>query len=136
MISIMTNRDDDAQLPDWTEVAALADFPPNGVYRVLVEGHAVVLLKLDDGIAAAQGSCPHERADLGQGRIEGCRLVCPRHLLKFDLATGAPSAGWQVSPLKLYATRAREGRIEIDMAAVRRAPPMGQKTVWDLSSPR
>ncbi|SON56954.1 Naphthalene 1,2-dioxygenase system ferredoxin subunit [Hartmannibacter diazotrophicus] len=134
MISIMTNSTDHEPPTDWTKVASLADFPPGGVLRVLLEGHAVVLLRTEKGIHAAQGSCPHERADLGQGRIEDCHLVCPRHLAKFDLETGAPSAGWVVAPLKLYPARSVEGTIEIDMAAVRSNPPMGHKTVWDLSS--
>jgi nitrite reductase (NADH) small subunit len=34
------------------------------------------------------GVCPHEGGPLGEGIIEGSRVVCPWHAYAFDLRTG------------------------------------------------
>ncbi|RAI03542.1 ferredoxin [Acuticoccus sediminis] len=127
----MTSTSDESE--DWRPVATVGDTPGPSIQRIKIDGYDLVLVRTDGGVHAAQGSCPHERADLGKARLEGCRLVCPRHLASFDLRTGAPSRGWKVADLKLYPARIAGERVEIDLAAVRRNPPMGQKAVWDFT---
>jgi nitrite reductase (NADH) small subunit len=35
------------------------------------------------------GRCPHEGGPLGEGSIEGGKLVCPWHAYAFDVTTGS-----------------------------------------------
>jgi 3-phenylpropionate/trans-cinnamate dioxygenase ferredoxin component len=78
-------------------------------------GEAEVLLIWDEGRAVAcERACPHEQADLSQGRLSNGRLLCPRHAASFDLDDGTITSGWPSRSLQV-----REGRIWID-AAVRR----------------
>lgn len=93
----------------------------------------LVLVRAGETFRAAQGLCPHERGDLSSGRVEGGWLVCPRHLLSFDLGSAGPSKGWAVPALKLYPARKAGEQIEIDAAALRRDPPLGAVTVWNLA---
>jgi 3-phenylpropionate/trans-cinnamate dioxygenase ferredoxin component len=117
-------------------VAELAELPDGRLRRKLLDGHGLVLARMGDTVHACQGTCPHEKADLSQGRVENGRLICPRHLASFDLQDGHCSAGWKLERLRLYPVRVENGRIAVDLAAVLRDPPAGPRKVWDLSGDR
>jgi 3-phenylpropionate/trans-cinnamate dioxygenase ferredoxin subunit len=129
----MTAWQDSGDSADWRAVALVADFADGRPRGVLVEGQLLVLARVGETYRAVQGLCPHERGDLSLGRIEEGRLVCPRHLLSFDLGSGAPSKGWSLAALKLYPVRKCGAQIEVDVAVVRRDPPLGPRAVWNLS---
>ena len=118
----------------FVKAADIGALPPGAFLRITIEGHALVLARDADTIHAFQGTCPHEMADLSQGRIEGGCLICPRHLATFDLRDGAVSNGWKdVAALKLYPVRRDGEDVLIDAAAVAANPPRGKRQVWDLS---
>lgn len=119
--------------PRFVAVARLIDLPDGRFVRVMVGSHGLVLARAGDAIYAFQGTCPHEKADLAQGRIENGRLICPRHLASFALNDGEASRGWKLDALKLYPVRVAEGAINVDANAVERDPPGGTRKVWDLS---
>jgi 3-phenylpropionate/trans-cinnamate dioxygenase ferredoxin subunit len=120
--------------PRFVAVATCDKLPDGAFLRVMLETHALVLARRGDTVYAFQSTCPHEKADLSQGRIEGDRLICPRHLASFALSTGDVSAGWKsVAALKLYPARIKGDDIVVDAGAVNRNPPGGFRQVWDLS---
>jgi len=127
----MNGRDD--QGAEFVAVASLAEMPDGKCRAVIVEGHSLVVVRDGDRVHALQATCPHEKADLLQGRIEAGRLICPRHLASFSLADGQVSRGWTVEALKLYPAKIIDGAVLVDVAAVRRDPPGGARKVWDLS---
>jgi 3-phenylpropionate/trans-cinnamate dioxygenase ferredoxin subunit len=121
--------------PRFVAVATSHKLPDGALLRVTLESHALVLARRGDAIYAFQGACPHEKADLSQGRIEDGRLICPRHLASFALTDGAVSAGWSnVGALKLYPARIQGDAIEVDANTVDRDPPGGNRQVWVLSN--
>ena len=122
--------------PRWVPVAALEALPLNALMQVAVAGTQLVLAHAPEGLFACQAMCPHEMANLSAGRLEGGRLVCPRHLASFSLADGAVSAGWLTPKLQVYPVRVADGAIEVDEAAVLRAPPFRKTTTWDLAAKR
>ncbi len=76
-----------------------------------MEGRHVILMWDADSVRAVERACPHEGADLAQGRCAAGKLFCPRHLAWFDLRSGAVSAGWAFRPLTIYPTRLVGGEI-------------------------
>ncbi len=114
-------------------VADLDALPDGAMRAIVLEGHGLVLARQGDVVHAFQATCPHEKADLSQGRIEAGRLVCPRHLASYSLADGAVSRGWKVDALKLYPVRIENGAVAVDAAAVERNPPGGARKVWDFT---
>ena len=122
--------------PRWVKVAALGALPLNALMQVAVAGTQLVLAHAPEGLFACQAMCPHEMANLSAGRLEGGRLVCPRHLASFALTDGAVSAGWLTPKLQVYPVRVADGAIEVDEAAVLRTPPFNKKTTWDLTAKR
>lgn len=118
----------------FVQVATLDGLRPGEFRRIAVEGHVLVLARDGAAVYAFQSTCPHEMADLAQGRIDDGCLICPRHLATFRLSDGAVSTGWKnVAPLKLYPVRIDGNEITVDAAAVARNPPAGKRQVWDLS---
>jgi nitrite reductase/ring-hydroxylating ferredoxin subunit len=82
---------------------ALAPLEP-GAIRPISEHHCVALTKAGPVLFARR--CPHEGADLAAGYIEGSRLYCPWHHLRFDLPSGqqpcrslANLRTWALTPL-------------------------------------
>jgi 3-phenylpropionate/trans-cinnamate dioxygenase ferredoxin component len=118
--------------PQFVVVAALDHLNGGAFMRVTIEGHGLVVARNGDRVCAFQGTCPHEKADLAQGRIEGGRLICPRHLASFALDDGQVSRGWKVEALKLYPVRIEDGMIAVDAEAVRANPPVNRK-IWDFT---
>jgi 3-phenylpropionate/trans-cinnamate dioxygenase ferredoxin component len=114
-------------------VAALDRLPDGAFLRVMIDAHGLVIARNGAAIYAFQGTCPHEQADLAQGRIEDGRLICPRHLASYSLADGEVSRGWKVNALKLYPVRVEGNEIAVDAGAVRRHPPGGGRKLWDLT---
>ena len=62
---------------------------PRESFRVFSVGSARILLTNFDGqLAAIDGFCSHQRANLPKGRVDGTKIECPRHGATFDLRTG------------------------------------------------
>ena len=119
-------------MPLWIPVASLDDLPVGGLLRVVVQGKGVVLARTAERVYACQGTCPHEMADLGAGRLDGRHLACPRHRARFDLEDGSVSAGWGVPKLQLYRVEVANGVVHVDGDAVTRAAG-GSRKIWDLT---
>jgi nitrite reductase/ring-hydroxylating ferredoxin subunit len=86
-------------MDDATAIVDVEDVPEVGSYLFTVREPSgreeeVILVRLDDGIAAWKNFCMHEpdqRLDRGVGSGAAMRdgqLVCPRHGSMFDAATG------------------------------------------------
>jgi nitrite reductase/ring-hydroxylating ferredoxin subunit len=48
----------------------------------------VIVTRLDGGLVAVAGVCPHEDVALADGALRRGSIICPGHGYAFDLATG------------------------------------------------
>lgn len=64
---------------------------PEGTMRSirLAERRYVLLVRLGGALYALDDLCNHAGCQLSRGRLEGGRIVCPCHLMTFDVRTGA-----------------------------------------------
>lgn len=114
------------------DLGAAADFAAGRLYRVEVEGRALVVLRRGEAFFALRDVCPHQGARLSAGQLGGtalpCRpgaaieygrvgevLTCPWHGWEFDVGTGQALA---------------EARARVRTYPVRRA---GERLVVELS---
>ncbi|MCC6731337.1 MAG: Rieske 2Fe-2S domain-containing protein [Chthonomonadales bacterium] len=64
--------------------------PGTGIPVVAGGENDCVLFRTIEGAYHATGAlCPHQNEPLDRGRLEGREVVCRRHHLRFDLASGA-----------------------------------------------
>jgi nitrite reductase/ring-hydroxylating ferredoxin subunit len=70
-------------------VVPLASIPEGR--GLVVQVHArlrVAIFRVGDAIHAIDDKCPHQSASLGEGRLAGTVVTCPRHGFPVDVTTG------------------------------------------------
>jgi nitrite reductase (NADH) small subunit len=76
-------------MSDFVKIASTNELPAPGEAREFECGSQTICVANMNGIYAAVGNiCPHRGGPLGQGIVEGTKIVCPWHGWEFDLATG------------------------------------------------
>ena len=68
--------------------AARDDLWAGEMRGTVVDGVAVLLVSLDDGVHAYEDRCLHKGVALSSGRLSGTRLVCAVHAWEYDAASG------------------------------------------------
>ncbi|MDO8447903.1 MAG: Rieske 2Fe-2S domain-containing protein [Rhodoferax sp.] len=53
--------------------------------RVCTAGLDLAVFKVGDAVFAIDDSCPHAGASLSSGKLDGQKVICPAHGLRFEL---------------------------------------------------
>jgi nitrite reductase (NADH) small subunit len=93
-------------MSEFVRICSKAELPEPGMAKEVGAGTAAVCVANVNGeISAMDNSCPHRQGPLGQGTIEGGKVVCPWHAWAFDVKTGSaahnPSANVQIYEVKI-----------------------------------
>lgn len=72
----------------WHEVGATSLCPEGQLREFKVADQVVLLVCREGQYHAVQGLCPHLKAHLAKGKLEGTVITCPGHGSRFDLLTG------------------------------------------------
>jgi 3-phenylpropionate/trans-cinnamate dioxygenase ferredoxin component len=99
--------------PRWRHVGSIDDVQPGTMREVAAGKAALLLYNLDGVIHATAAICPHHAAWLSQGQVSGDAINCPRHMGRFEIATGRQLRGPACPPLRTYNVRIVDGRIEV-----------------------
>jgi nitrite reductase/ring-hydroxylating ferredoxin subunit/uncharacterized membrane protein len=99
---------------DWADAGDSGSVLPGQPTRVVVGDTPVLLLRRgDDRILAIHDRCSHRGCSLSDGTVEGDEIVCVCHGSRFDLHDGSVRGGPASAPQPAFATREREGRLEV-----------------------
>lgn len=100
-----------------SRVCALADLEPGTARRVLVEGRAVALVRIDDDVYALDDRCSHQDVALSEGEVDpaGRTLECWKHGSAFSLETGAPCSLPATRPVRVHRARVVDGQVEVEV---------------------
>ena len=87
-------------------IASECELPPAGEAKEFEHGDKVICVANVNGtVAAMDNICLHMGGPLGQGLVEGNKVVCPWHGWQWDPKTGQsghnPNARIQVYPIKV-----------------------------------
>ena len=69
-------------------VAAAADVPEGEVRVVECDGRSLALSNVGGELYAIDNVCTHDSGPLGEGKLKGDRVICPRHGAAFDARNG------------------------------------------------
>ena len=70
----------------------LSALPEGRGRRVCKAGLDLAVFRIGDAVYAIDDSCPHQGGSLSNGTLQGTRVICPVHGLKFSLdSTCQPS---------------------------------------------
>jgi len=90
---------------EFVTVLRRADLPPGKTRTVEVGGRPLALCNVGGDYFAVDDTCPHAGASLGQGHMEGDRVICPLHDACFDVRTGEAVEGPATTSVGTYAVR-------------------------------
>ena len=100
---------------EYVPVGSINDFDNNDRFFVDVDGEKIVILKVADLYYAIADVCSHDDGPVGEGVVEGCEIVCPRHGARFDIQTGKVLALPAFVDIPAYPVRILNGQIEIGL---------------------
>ncbi len=69
-------------------VASLSEVPAGEMRVVVCAGRSLALSNIDGTLYAIDNICTHDGGPLGEGKLRGGRVLCPRHGAAFDARTG------------------------------------------------
>src|SRR6516162_6282383 len=111
--------------PDpFVRAANSRDLAGHGPFAVSANGVDLALVRTSGGWRAFQGRCPHQGALLGEGEIEGDKLVCRNHRWRFSIASGQRDGGPEC--LASCPVAERNGAIFVDVSGL--APKSARPT--------
>ena len=97
----------------YVRVGGADDVRPGRARAVAVEDQHVLLCNVDGSLYAVADVCTHDRGPLGDGRLRGSTIECPRHGARFDVRDGSVVAPPAVRALATYPVRVVDGVVEI-----------------------
>lgn len=69
-------------------VGRVSDIPPGEVRVVQCGTRSLAVSNIDGALYAIDNRCTHDNGPLGEGKLRGDRVICPRHGAAFDARTG------------------------------------------------
>ncbi|UUZ76013.1 Rieske 2Fe-2S domain-containing protein [Polaromonas sp. P1(28)-13] len=88
----------------------LNSLPDGRGRRVCKAGFDLALFRIDDAVYAIEDSCPHSGGSLSNGKLQGKRVTCPVHGLKFNLE-GVSQSGTPTLEVKKHAVHVVDGMV-------------------------
>lgn len=117
-------------MAEWKAVGMEGMLEDGDMTEVKVDNTVLLLARAEGQYYAAQGLCPHMRAHLARGKLNGFAITCPAHKSQFDLREGrnlewAPKlpglarrmaqAFQPPRDLRTYSTRVEDGQVWVEM---------------------
>jgi len=72
----------------YIKVCSIKDIQSGERLFFTVGEESLVLLNIDNKFFALADKCSHDDGPLGDGQVDNCEIICPRHGAKFQLSTG------------------------------------------------
>ncbi len=101
-------------MSNFVKVARVEEIAPGQKKTVEVDGVEVVIANVDGEFYAVEDVCTHDGGPLGDGELEGCQLICPRHGARFDVRTGKALTLPAFEPVATYAVKVQDGDILVE----------------------
>ena len=105
---------DESQV-DYLEIAPADDLPNGERLFVEIEGKPIVIFNVGGKYFSIGDVCSHDDGPVGEGRLEGFNITCPRHGAQFDIRTGKVNQMPAVVDIPAYPVRVIDGMIHLGM---------------------
>ena len=98
----------------WIDVGAADELAARPLQQVSLGRKKIALICKDGQFSAISGVCNHAGGPLGEGKLDGCELICPRHGARFDVRTGAATRMPAIEPAPTYEVRVQDGDVLVE----------------------
>jgi 3-phenylpropionate/trans-cinnamate dioxygenase ferredoxin component len=98
-----------------SETIALDDLAPGTAKRLVIDGVAVAVVRIDDDVYAVGDVCSHANVSLSEGEVwcDEREIECPKHGSTFNLLTGEPETLPATQPVPVFRTEVEGGKVTI-----------------------
>ena len=98
-----------------TVVAKFDELESGTAHRVIVDGVAVAVVRIDDDVFAIADRCSHADVSLSEGTVwcESKQLECIKHGSAFSLVTGNPDTFPATQPVAVYNAAVVDGNVVV-----------------------
>jgi len=101
----------------WIAACKIDDVDADDVIGVRHDGVDYAIFRSpEDEYFATAGHCTHERELLCDGLVMDGEIECPKHLGRFNYATGTAQGAPVLVDLRTYPTRVEDGVIYLDLS--------------------
>jgi 3-phenylpropionate/trans-cinnamate dioxygenase ferredoxin component len=101
-------------MSEFVAVAKVHEIPDPGRQVLEIAEQVVVLLHVGGRFYCIDDVCTHDGGPLGDGKLDGHQIACPRHGAKFDIRSGKA-----LTMPATVDTRTHEVKVEGDTVYVR-----------------
>ncbi len=98
---------------EYLEIAPASELPSGERLFVEIEGKPVVIFNLAGSFFSIADVCSHDDGPVGEGRLEGFAITCPRHGAQFDIRTGKVLQMPAVVDIPAYPVKIVDGMIQV-----------------------
>ena len=98
---------------DFFPVITVNEIPDGERIFIDLDDEPVVIFRVSDKFYAISDRCSHDDGPLGDGELEGCEVICPRHGARFDIRTGEVKSMPAIEDINWYPTRVVGDMLEI-----------------------
>lgn len=98
----------------WVEVPGAAAVAEGFIRTFVVDGFPLAIARAAGRLYAVEDRCSHDDGPLGEGKVEGCEVICPRHGARFDLRDGHVTRMPAVSPILSVPLKEEGGKVFVD----------------------
>lgn len=99
----------------WYTACSIHDLPEGSCFSADLGGENVLLVNVEGELHAMSNICSHDYAELHEGELEGGEILCPLHLARFDVRTGAALSPPAYEDLPVFAVRVVDDDIQIEI---------------------
>lgn len=100
------------------DVCPSSELAPGQMRLVHAEdGTKIGVFNCGGELHAIEDRCSHDDGPLAEGEFdpERCTVECPRHGSLFDLATGRPKTLPAYAPVRTFAVRVHDDRVQLEV---------------------
>jgi 3-phenylpropionate/trans-cinnamate dioxygenase ferredoxin component len=98
---------------EFIDVASSSELPNGERLFVEIDGQPIVIFNIGGQYFAIADVCSHDDGPVGDGRLDGYEIKCPRHGASFDVRDGKVLSLPGIVDIPAYPTRIVDGQIEI-----------------------
>jgi 3-phenylpropionate/trans-cinnamate dioxygenase ferredoxin subunit len=96
-------------------MCGLAELPEGAAKVFLVEGVSLAAARSGTKVFVVENRCSHDDGPLGEGRMFGTEIECPRHGARFDVTTGRATRMPAIAPIASYAATVEGDAVFVEM---------------------
>ncbi len=98
---------------EYVDIAPASELPPGERLFVDIEGRPLVIFNIAGQYFCIADVCSHDDGPVGEGRLEGYTITCPRHGAQFDVRTGKVLQMPAVVDIPAYPVRVVDGILQL-----------------------